>query len=173
MQAFRVNHNVVCYGYTISLGRAGRFQVEKAKELGIEMKYWSRLQKGEKIETERGILTPEMVLGADRKGLKLTYCTDTRPTESIAEHAAGSDLFICEGMYGEADKQEKAKEHKHMTFQEAAGLAKKANVGQMWLTHYSPSLTRPEPFMEEVRKIFPRAYAGKDGKSMELQFEEE
>ncbi len=173
MQAFRVNHNVVCYGYTISLGRAGRFQVEKAKELGIEMKYWSRLQKGEKIETERGILTPEMVLGVDRKGLKLTYCTDTRPTESIVEHAAGSDLFICEGMYGEADKQEKAKEHKHMTFQEAAGLAKKANVGQMWLTHYSPSLTRPEPFMEEVRKIFPRAYAGKDGKSMELQFEEE
>ena len=107
VQAFRVNHNVVCYGYSVSLGRAGRFQVEKAKELGIEMKYWSRLQKGERIETETGILTPEMVLGPARKGLKLTYCTDTRPTESIAEHAAGSDLFICEGMYGEADKQEK------------------------------------------------------------------
>ncbi len=173
VQAFRVNHNVVCYGYSVSLGRAGRFQVEKAKELGIEMKYWSRLQKGERIETETGILTPEMVLGPARKGLKLTYCTDTRPTESIAEHAAGSDLFICEGMYGEADKQEKAKEHKHMTFQEAAKLAKEAEVGQLWLTHYSPSLTRPEPFMDGVRKIFPRAYAGKDGKSMELQFEED
>ena len=172
MQAFRVNHNVVCYGYSISLDRIGRFQVDRAKELGIEMKYWSRLQKGERIETEKGLLIPEMVLGAPRKGLKLTYCTDTRPTESIVEHAAGSDLFICEGMYGEADKQEKAKEHKHMTFQEAAKLAKKAAVGQLWLTHYSPSLTRPEPFMDEVRKIFPRAYAGKDGKSMELQFEE-
>jgi ribonuclease Z len=172
MQAFRVNHNVVCYGYSISLDRIGRFQVDRAKELGIEMKYWSRLQKGERIETEKGLLIPEMVLGAPRKGLKLTYCTDTRPTESIVTHAAGSDLFICEGMYGEADKQEKAKEHKHMTFQEAAKLAKKAAVGQLWLTHYSPSLTRPEPFMDEVRKIFPRAYAGKDGKSMELQFEE-
>lgn len=172
LQAFRVNHNVVCYGYSISLDRIGRFQVEKAKELGIEMKYWSRLQKGERIETERGLLTPEMVLGPPRKGLKLTYCTDTRPTESIAAHAAGSDLFICEGMYGEADKQEKAREHKHMTFQEAAVLAKKAEVGQLWLTHYSPSLTRPEPFMDDVRKIFPGACAGKDGKSMELQFEE-
>ncbi|MCI8380828.1 MAG: ribonuclease Z [Lachnospiraceae bacterium] len=172
MQAFRVNHNVVCYGYSISLDRIGRFQVDRAKELGIEMKYWSRLQKGERIETEKGLLIPEMVLGAPRKGLKLTYCTDTRPTKSIVTHAAGSDLFICEGMYGEADKQEKAKEHKHMTFQEAANLAKKAAVGQLWLTHYSPSLTRPEPFMDEVRKIFPRAYAGKDGKSMELQFEE-
>lgn len=173
MQAFRVNHNVVCYGYSISLDRIGRFQVEKAKELGIEMKYWNRLQKGEHIETEKGTLTPEMVLGPARKGLKLTYCTDTRPTESIAEHAAGSDLFICEGMYGEADKQEKAIEHKHMTFEEAAKLAKKAGVGQLWLTHYSPSLTRPEPFMGSVRKIFPESYAGKDGKSIELQFEEE
>lgn len=173
MQAFRVNHNVVCYGYSISLDRIGRFQVEKAKELGIEMKYWNRLQKGEHIETGKGILTPEMVLGPARKGLKLTYCTDTRPTESIAEHAAGSDLFICEGMYGEADKQEKAVEHKHMTFEEAAKLAKKAGVGQLWLTHFSPSLTRPEPFMDGVRKIFPNSYAGKDGKSIELQFEGE
>jgi len=173
VRAFRVNHNVVCYGYSISLDRIGRFQVEKAKELGIEMKYWSRLQKGERIETERGVLTPEMVLGPARKGLKLTYCTDTRPTESIVENAAGSDLFICEGMYGEADKREKAREHKHMTFQEAAKLARKADVGQMWLTHYSPSLTRPEPFMDEVKKIFPRSFAGKDGKSMELQFKEE
>lgn len=147
--------------------------MERAKELGIEMKYWNRLQKGEHIETEKGILTPEMVLGPARKGLKLTYCTDTRPTESIVEHAAGSDLFICEGMYGEADKREKAIEHKHMTFEEAAKLAKKAKVGQLWLTHYSPSLTRPEPFMDGVRKIFPNSYAGKDGKSIELQFEEE
>ncbi len=172
-QAFRVNHNVICYGYSISLGRAGRFQVEKAKELGIEMKYWNRLQKGERIETENGVLTPEMVLGTARKGLKLTYCTDTRPTESIVENAAGSDLFICEGMYGEADKEEKAKERKHMTFQEAAYLARKAEVKQLWLTHYSPSLTRPEPYMGNVRKIFPHTYAGKDGKSTELKFEEE
>lgn len=173
IRAFRVSHNVVCYGYSISLERIGKFQVETAEKLGIEKRYWSRLQKGETIETDVGIFTPDMVLGPARKGLKLTYCTDTRPTESIIKNAAGSDLFICEGMYGEADKKEKAKEHKHMTFTEAAMLAQRAGVGQLWLTHYSPSLTRPEPFMKDVKKIFPRSYAGKDGKSMELQFEEE
>ena len=173
VQAFRVNHNVVCYGYSVSLGRAGRFQVEKAKELGIEMKYWSRLQKGERIETETGILTPEMVLGPARKGLKLTYCTDTRPTESIAEHAAGSDLFICEGMYGEADKLSKARENKHMTMYEAASIAKAAKVPELWLTHYSPSLMRPEEYMGDVRKIFPNAVAAKDGRTVELRFEED
>lgn len=172
-QAFRVNHNVICYGYTMSLERAGRFQVEKAEALHIERKYWSRLQKGETIETEQGIVTPDMVLGEARKGIKLTYCTDTRPTQSIVDHAKHSDLFICEGMYGEPDKQQKAIEHKHMTFQEAAKLAKEAEVGELWLTHYSPSLTKPDLFMDGVRKIFPKAFAGKDGKSIELRFEEE
>ena len=76
-------------------------------------------------------------------------------------------------MYGEPDKQQKAIEHKHMTFQEAAKLAKEAEVGELWLTHYSPSLTKPDLFMDGVRKIFPKAFAGKDGKSIELRFEEE
>ena len=114
-----------------------------------------------------------MVLGAARRGLKVTYCTDTRPVDSIREHAKGSDLFICEGMYGEPDKEQKAIDHKHMTFYEAAHLAKDAGVKELWLTHYSPSLTRPEEFMKAVRKIFPQSYAGKDGKSVDLLFDEE
>lgn len=173
LKAFRVNHNVTCYGYTIEIDRAGRFHVEKAQELQIPKPYWGRLQKGETIEEEGKIFTPDMVLGEPRKGIKLTYCTDTRPTQSIAENAKGSDLFICEGMYGEKGKEAKAVEYKHMTFYEAARLAKKAEVREMWLTHYSPSLTRPEEFMDEVRAIFPNARAAKDRRSVELDFMDE
>lgn len=173
LEAFRVNHNVICYGYSLLLERTGRFQMEKAQELNIDKKYWSRLQKGEVIETEQGILTPDMVLGEARKGIKLTYCTDSRPTESIVAHAGEADLFICEGMYGEAEKKEKAKEYKHMTFYEAADMAKRAAVKKLWLTHYSPSLVKAEDYMDAVRRIFPEACAGKDGKTIELNFEEE
>lgn len=173
IEAFRVNHNVICYGYSIAIDRIGKFHLEKAMELNIDRRYWNRLQKGECVEVDGQTYTPDMVLGAARKGLKVTYCTDTRPTESIVRNAAGADLFICEGMYGEPDKKEKAKEYKHMTFYEAAELAKQADVGQMWLTHYSPSLVRAEEFMDAVRKIFPRAVAGKDGKTIELMFEED
>ena len=172
LKAFRVNHNVLCYGYTLEIDRAGKFDVERARAQEIPQKYWSILQKGETVESEKGILTPDMVLGPPRKGIKLTYTTDTRPTNSIRENAKGSDLFICEGMYGEKEKAEKAVEYKHMTFYEAAKLAKEADVGEMWLTHYSPSLTRPEPYMDDVRKIFPAAKAGKDGMSAELMFED-
>ncbi len=172
IEAYKVNHNVLCYGYNIIVERIGRFDVSRALQLNIPKNYWNRLQKGEIIETEDGTFTPEMVLGGPRKGLKVTYCTDTRPTESIVRAAAGADLFICEGMYGEPEKQQKAKEYKHMTFYEAAELAKKAAVKELWLTHYSPSLTRPEEYMRDVRKIFPAAVAAKDGRSADLMFEE-
>lgn len=173
IEAFRVNHNVTCYGYNLVIERIGKFQVDKALELGIDKKYWSRLQKGEMIETKEKTLMPEMVLGPARKGLKVTYCTDTRPTEGIVKHAMYADLFICEGMYGEPDKKAKAKENKHMTFYEAAELAKRAQTEKLWLTHYSPSLNRPEEFLPAVKKIFPAAETCKDGKTIELFFEDD
>lgn len=173
LKAFRVNHNVLCYGYTLEIDRVGKFDLERAMALDIPKQYWKHLQKGETVEFEGKLYTPDMVLGAARKGIKLTYCTDTRPTNSIRENAKGSDLFICEGMYGEPDKEAKAMEYKHMTFYEAADLAKAAEVNEMWLTHYSPSLTWPEEYMDAVRKIFPNAKAGKDGMSVELSFPEE
>ena len=170
--AFKVNHNVLCYGYTLEILRQGKFSAERAKEQDIPLKYWNPLQKGQTIEADGITYTPEMVLGPARKGIRLTYTTDTRPTESILRNAKESDLFICEGMYGEDDKADKARGYKHMTFREAAVLARDARVKEMWLTHYSPSLVRPDEFMDKVREIFPNAYPGKDGKSLELNFEE-
>lgn len=172
IHAFRVNHNVVCYGYTLEIPRKGRFSVERAMEAGIPKRIWSLLQKGQTIEEEGRVFTPDMVLGPARKGIKVTYCTDTRPTNSIAEHAREADLFICEGMYAEKEKLVKAKQYKHMTFYEAARLAADAHVKELWLTHFSPSLVRGEDYMDAVRAIYPNAYLGKDGKTVELDFEE-
>jgi len=173
IEAFKVNHSVLCYGYNIVVERAGKFQLDKAEALGIEKRYWNKLQKGETLEIDGKIYTPDMVMGEARKGLKVTYCTDTRPTESIVKNAEKADLFICEGMYGEPDKKDKARENKHMMFHEAAEMAKRAKAAQLWLTHYSPSLVHPEEFMGSVRKIFPEAIAAKDGRTVDLLFEEE
>ena len=172
IEAFKVNHRVTCYGYSIMLDRAGKFDVEKAKALGLPVNYWNILQKGENVTYEGKEYTSDMVMGEARKGLKCTYCTDTRPIPSIAEHAKDADLFICEGMYGEDDKLANAKEHKHMTMREAANLALKADVKEMWLTHYSPATNRPAEFEDMVKSIFPRAVMGKDRMEKELKFED-
>ena len=173
IHAFRVNHNVVCYGYTLEIKRAGLFNVEAAKQLPIPKNYWGRLQRGETVAYEGCTYTPDMVMGEPRKGIKLTYCTDTRPTQSLVEAAKGSDLLICEGMYAEPEKLAKAKQYKHMTFYEAARVAKDAEVGQLWLTHFSPSLIHPENYMDAVRKIYKEASLGKDGRFVELDFQED
>lgn len=172
IKAFRVNHNVVCYGYSIEVDRQGKFHADKAKKLDIPVQYWNRLQKGETIEYNNAFYTPNMVMGDARKGLKVTYTTDTRPVDSIVNAAKDADLFICEGMYGEPDKDAKAKEYKHMTFKEAATIAAKAKPKEMWLTHYSPSLIRPIDYMNTVTDIFPNALPGKDGMSVDLMFED-
>ncbi len=171
-QAYRVNHNVACYGYSFELDRAGKFDIERARQQEVPMTIWNTLQKGTTVEQDGKIYTPDMVMGPARKGLKVTYCTDTRPTPLITKYATGSDLFICEGMYGEPDKQEKAVSHKHMTMYEAAEIAKEADVKEMWLTHYSPSLIKPAQYMNRVREIFPRAIAGKDRMETTLKFED-
>ena len=172
IHAFRVQHNVTCYGYTIQIPRAGRFHAEKAKELGIPLTFWSHLQKGETITDGDKVYTPDMVMGPPRKGLKVTYCTDSRPADVIGKYAAEADLFICEGMYGEPDKLSKAKEYKHMTMYEAATIASKAAVNQLWLTHYSPSMAHPEEFLDKVKEIFPATIAARDGKNVTLKFED-
>ena len=73
-------------------------------------------------------------------------------------------------MYGEPEKQKKAVVNKHMTMYEAAELAKQAQPQEMWLTHYSPSLTYPENYKDEVRKIFPNTIIPRDKRSVTLEF---
>lgn len=172
IDAFKVMHNILCYGYNIEIMRQGKFMVEKAEKLGLPKNAWGVLQKGENITIDGKVYTPDMVLGEERRGIKVTYCTDSRPLSIIAEKARDADLFICEGMYGEEGKEAKAKEYKHMTFKEAANLGKEANPKEMWLTHFSPSLIRPEEYIKDVKKIFERIHVGKDGKSITLKYEE-
>ena len=171
--AFRVQHNIVCYAYEISVRRKGRFDAARAKAQEIPLRFWNPLQRGETIEDGARIYTPEMVLGEERKGLKVVYATDTRPVPAITEHALNADLLVCEGMYGEPGMDKKAREHRHMTMQEAAQIGKDAQPVNMWLTHYSPSLVRPEQYMSSVHAIYPNVIAAKDGQEITLKFEDE
>lgn len=171
--AFKARHRIVCYGYTVDIKRQGRFQVEQAQALGLPVHLWNPLQKGQNVEYEGETYYPEMVLGPPRKGLRVSYCTDSRPTDNIVENIRGADLFICEGMYGEAGSEARAAEHMHMNFAEAASLARDGGVGELWLTHFSPAMNHPEEFLDVAQAIFPNSLVGKDGLSKTLKFEEE
>ena len=149
------------------------FDREKAVLNQVPMKVWSQLQHEGQADFEGKHYTADMVLGTSRRGLKVTYTTDTRPTENIIHFAKDSDLFICEGMFGEEDKRDRALETCHMLYTEAAQLAVQANVRRLWLTHFSPSMPEPELSLPQAAAFFPSVECGFDGKSIDLVFEEE
>ena len=169
--AFPARHSMPCFGYRISLPRRGKFDPVRAKEAGIPVRLWGILQRGETAEQDGITYTPDMVMGEARRGIEVSYVTDTRPTDVITEAVRGSDLLICEGMFG-SDKIERAKKSRHMTASEAATIAKNAQVGELWLTHYSPSLPDPAEAEAEAKAIFPATVAGHDGKHVLMRFED-
>jgi len=166
-----VEHWIPCYAYRFDLKRQGKFNPEKAKSLGIPVKYWSVLQAGHNVNIDNTQFTPSDVMGKERKGLTVCYATDLRPSESVAEFAADADLFICEGMYGDSELYDKAVEHRHCLFSEAAEMAKNAQVKELWLTHFSPSMTNPGEYLCSATDIFANTSIGK--KRTVLIFEEE
>lgn len=157
-----LKHHINCLGYSLELLLKPHFQPDKAKNLNIPVKFWKMLHSGNIVKIDDNIYTPEMVLGEPRNPIKISYVTDTRPVKHIIDIVKNSDLFICEGMYGEDEQLENAKEKMHMIFSEAATLAKEASVNELWLTHFSPSMSKPEEFIEYATNIFSNTKIGKD-----------
>lgn len=172
IKPFPVRHSIPTLGYSFSLRRSGVFEPQRAKQNEVPLHLWKVLQREESAEWNGRLFTPDMVLGPERRGLKVTYTTDTRPVPRISEEAADADLLICEGMYGSDDKLPRAKESGHMLFSEAALLAAKANVRRLWLTHYSPSLDDPTEYLAAATDIFPDTECGFDGKTIDLSYDE-
>ena len=168
--AFAVQHTMPCCGYRLHLPRIGKFDPERAKAAGIPLRAWGLLQKQETVEMDGVTYHQSQVLGAPRRGLTVTYCTDTRPVPAIMKYADSADLLILEGMYGEAEKLGKALETKHMMFSEAAEIARDSNAKRLWLTHFSPSLPNPKEYLPDVQKIFPKTVIPEDGRQIDLMF---
>lgn len=165
-----LKHHINCLGYSLELLLKPHFQPEKAKSLNIPVKFWKLLHSGNSVEVDDNTFTPDMVLGEPRNPIKISYVTDTRPVKHIKDIVKNSDLFICEGMYGEDEQHDNAVEKMHMIFSEAATIAKEAEVKKLWLTHFSPSMSRPEEFIEYATKIFPNAHIGKDLMTTTIKF---
>ncbi|HSQ34122.1 MAG TPA: ribonuclease Z [Peptostreptococcaceae bacterium] len=162
ISSLSVDHRTNCNAYSFYLRRSPKFDKDKAIFNKVPQKLWSVLQKQDKVEYEGIVYNSNMVLGQPRSGIKITYCTDSRPLDEIIDFAKDSNLFICEGMYGDDLYIPKMIDKKHMVFSEAATMARKANVDELWLTHFSPAMNNPEDFIENTKTIFENTVIGKD-----------
>lgn len=170
ISTLELDHSSPCIGYSFYLTRKPEFLPKNAIGNRIPQNLWSRLQNGETIKKDDKIYRPEMVLGQPRAGIKLSYITDTRPINSIIDFIKNSDLFICEGTYGDNEDLEKAIKNLHMTFQEAADLACKGNVEELLLTHFSTAMEDAEVYVDNAKEKFENVVIGYDGLSKVLSY---
>lgn len=166
-------HDLPCLGYRVDLPRARRFDPAEAERLGIPLHRWGALQRGAAVVWEGGSAAPEAVLGPARRGLAFGYLTDTRPLPTMAPFFRGVDLLVCEGTYPSEDQRPKAERNGHMTFPEAAAIARDAGAKTLWLTHFGAAITDPAVHLPNATAIFPATVAGASGLSVALNFPDE
>ena len=172
VSTIELDHSTECLGYSLYFKRLPKFSRQRARENRVPQFLWSKLQKTPEIFYNGKMYTSRMVLGDDRKGIKVSFITDTRFLLTIPDFIKGSDLFVCEGMYGDDMDISKAVKNKHMTFTEAANLAKLGDVKQLLLTHFSPSISNPHDYLENATRIFPNTIIGEDRLSLSLNYED-
>ena len=173
ISSLELEHSTNCVGYSFYFKRRRKFDREKAEENNVPKILWSKLQKNEEeIEYEGSIYTKEMVLGHESRGIKLSYITDTRPIKEIPEFIKDSDLFICEGNYGDDNDLDKALKNKHMTFRESATLAKLGECMELKITHFSPSLPNPQDFIHNAKEVFENSSIAYDGELKTINYRE-
>ncbi|WP_195428439.1 ribonuclease Z [Clostridium sp. D46t1_190503_E9] len=172
LKTIELEHSAACLGYGFYFKRKRKFDVEKAIKNNVPKVLWNRLQKEEEVIYDGFKYDYTMVLGEERKGIKISFITDTRPTNCIASFIKNSDLFVCEGTYGDDNDIEKAIKNKHMTFREAASLAKNGDVREMLLTHFSPAMLNPNEYLENATEAFSDVIIGEDEITKTLKFTE-
>ncbi|MFO7793023.1 MAG: ribonuclease Z [Candidatus Saliniplasma sp.] len=155
VETVTADHNVPSLAYIFKEDdKKGRFDREKALDLGIpEGPLFSRLHKGEPVEVDGREIYPDQVVGAPRKGKKIVYTGDTRPSGEICDAAENAEILIHDATL-DSEKSEIAVERGHSSVRHAAEVAKKADVGRLFLFHMSPRYENAKVLEKEAREIF-------------------
>lgn len=172
---YPASHAGACFGYAIiEKMRLGRFDPERARELGIpEGPDWGRIHRGESVCVGDRTIEAGEVVGKPRPGRKVVCTGDTRPTAETVEMAASADLLIHEATFGQEERV-RAHQTGHSTAREAAKVARDASALRLCLTHFSPRYSDDPRLLErEARKIYPTAIAAHDGLTVDVPYRDE
>ena len=155
--------------------RLGRFNPEKAREIGIpEGPAWGRIHKGESVTLDDGrVIQPSELVGPTRAGRRVVFTGDSRPSEATIEISKGADVLIHEATFAD-EELPRAIETGHATAREAAEVAAKAEVKRLVLTHLSARYSvNTSELLQQAKEVFPETVVARDGYELEVPFDAE
>ena len=169
----RADHTVPSLAYSLEeKARPGRFNLARARKLGVpEGPMFRRLQQGKPVCVGGRTVRPEQVLGPPRRGRKVVYTGDTKPSGEIIELARDADVLIHDCTL-DAGHGELAAEFGHSTAEEAARVAKAARVNVLYLVHLSPRYEDNAVLEKEARRVFKRSVVPNDLDEFEVKYRE-
>ncbi len=161
--AFEAVHTVPGLSFVLEEHpRAGRFDLEKAKALGVAPgPMYSQLQEGHAVTVHGRTVQPEQVLGPPRRGRKIVYTGDSMPHEALVKMARHADVLIHDAT-SDAALEEKANRYGHSSSRQAAKVAREAEVGLLILTHMSPRYEDPTTLLNDAKTVFERVQLAED-----------
>ena len=170
MYVCKANHSITAFSYLFEeKNKPGRFNLEKAKQLGIpEGKLWSELQKGNEIIINGKTIKPEQVLGEKRPGKKIGISGDTMPTSELEKFFENCDYLVFDSTFLDEEKL-RAQETCHSTAKQAATLAKNAKIKNLILTHFSARYKDEVEHMKEAQEIHDSVITARDLLEIEIK----
>lgn len=170
--AYPARHGPRALGFAlVEHERLGRFHPERARELGVpEGPLFGRLHKGEAVEVGGRTIRPEDVVGPPRRGRRIVFSGDTRPSKDTITMAKDADLLVHDATFGD-DEAERARATGHSTAREAAKVALQSGAARLVLTHLSARYADDaRPLEREAREVYPAAVIASDGLRIEVPF---
>lgn len=168
--AEQAEHSIQAFSFLFQeKDKPGKFDLQKAKSLDIpEGPLWHELQMGKEIKVGDKTFKPEQVVGEKRPGKRIGISGDTRPTGTLEEFFKRCDYLSFDCTFSDKLK-DKAVETFHSTAKEAATLAKKADVANLVLTHFSARYKDDSELLQEAREVHGSVIAAKDLLEIEIK----
>jgi ribonuclease Z len=141
--------------------KRGRFDAVRARELGVRGADFARLENGETVRVGDRLVRPEELLGPPRPGRSVVYSGDSAPTESLVRLAEKATVLVHEATAA-TELEKEANEWGHSSARQAAECARQAEVGALFLTHFSARYKELEPLETEARVVFAGSTAARD-----------
>jgi ribonuclease Z len=161
LESTNLKHNIPCLAYNFIEKDKIKIDMKKVKQLGLKEGKWLQdIQKNKKVKVNGKELSPEDIAYVE-KGKKISFVLDSAYTENAVKLAKNADLLICESVYS-SEFKELAEKYKHMTSEDSAKIALKANAKRLILTHFSQRYKKIKPILDDAKKIFKNVDCAKD-----------
>lgn len=161
-----LSHRIYTNGFLFreKLGERKLSMTKINKHSEIEICDYQNLKNGKDFKLENGnIIKNSDLTAAPNKPLSYAFCSDTSYNESIIPIIKNVNLLYHEATFLN-DKIDLAKTTKHSTAEQAATIAKKSEVNQLIIGHYSSRYKSTDDFLTEAQAVFKNTQLAKEGK---------